>query len=76
MAKITGILCQIITGDIDNAGTDGRVFLGLGAREFRLDSDSDDYERDSWREYILGEGPVEPNLPPPQVSFESGGRKA
>lgn len=67
MSKVTGILCQILTGNVDNAGTDGRVYLGLGGREFRLDSTADDYERGSWREYILGEGPDEPNLPPPQV---------
>ena len=67
MAQVTGILCQVITGDVENAGTDGRVYLGLGGREFRLDSSADDYERGSWREYILGRGPVEPNLPQPQV---------
>lgn len=71
MAKITGILCQIITGNIDNAGTDGRVYLGLGGREFRLDSRADDFERGSWREYILGQGPIEPNLPSPQVRVEN-----
>jgi hypothetical protein len=67
MAIVTGILCQMITGDIANAGTDGRVYLGLGAREFRMDSSADDYERGSWREYIMGLGPVEPNLPAPQI---------
>jgi hypothetical protein len=66
MAHVTGILCQIITGDVDNAGTDGRVYLGLGGREFRLDSKADDYERGSWRVYVLGQGPVDP-LPPPQT---------
>jgi hypothetical protein len=71
MAKITGILCQIITGRIDGAGTDGSVYLGLGGREFRLDSSADDYERGSWREYILGRGPVEPNLPPPQIRVQN-----
>lgn len=70
MAAITGILAQIITGDIDNAGTDGRVYLGLGGREFRMDSKEDDYERGSWREYIMGAGPLEPNLPPPQIRVE------
>jgi hypothetical protein len=67
MAQITGCLCQIITGKMSGAGTDGSVFLGLCGREFRLDSTADDYERGSWREYILGAGPVEPNLPPPQI---------
>ncbi len=27
MAKITGILCQIITGNVAGAGTDGSVYL-------------------------------------------------
>jgi len=71
MAKITGILCQIITGNVDGAGTDGSVYLGLGGREFRLDSSADDYEKGSWREYILGRGPVEPNLPPPQTRVQN-----
>ena len=72
MAKITGILCQIITGDVSNAGTDGRVYLGLGGREFCMNSSADDYERDSFREYIMGRGPVEPNLPAPQVRVLEG----
>jgi hypothetical protein len=64
MSQVTGILCQIITGNVNNAGTDGWVYLGLGGREFRLDSTADDYERGSLREYILGRSPLEPNLPP------------
>lgn len=67
MTKVTGILCQIITGDVDGAGTDGRVYLGIGGREFRLDSREDDYERGSWREYILGTAPLETDLSPPQI---------
>ena len=67
MAKITGILCQIITGDVSGAGTDGRVYLGLGGREFCMNSSADDYERGSWREYVMGRGPVGPELPEPQV---------
>jgi hypothetical protein len=67
MAKVTGILCQIITGDVDGAGTDGRVYLGIGGREFRVDSREDDYERGSWREYILGTVPLETNPSPQQI---------
>src|SRR5215813_2863948 len=67
MAKVTGILCQVLTSNIKNAGTDGRVYLGLGGREFRMDSSQDDYEQGSIREYIMGLGPLEPNLPPPQI---------
>jgi hypothetical protein len=70
MSAITGILVQVITGDVENAGTDGSVYLGLGGREFRLDSKADDYERGSWREYVLGRGPKEPDLPNPQVRVE------
>ncbi|GAA1672349.1 hypothetical protein [Microbacterium lacus] len=70
MTAITGILVQIITGDMENAGTDGRVYLGLGGREFRLDSRANDFERGSWREYILGRGPKEPDLPSPQIRVE------
>jgi len=70
MAQVTGILCQVITGKQSGAGTDGRIFLGLGGREFRLDSSRDDYERGSWREYICGQAPLEPTLPPPQIRVE------
>jgi hypothetical protein len=80
MSQITGLLCQVITGDVDNAGTDGRVYLGIGGREFLLDSAADDYERGSWREYVLGDGgwtssapgvtPVNnPNWNDPRVGF-------
>jgi hypothetical protein len=74
MAQVTGILCQVITGNVDGAGTDGRVYLGLGGREFRMDSRADDYERGSWREYIMGLGPVEPDLPAPQIRVLNGPR--
>ena len=64
MPPITGIVCGIGTGDVDGAGTDGRVYLGLGGREFRLDSTADDYERGSRRDYIMGRGPNDPPQPP------------
>jgi hypothetical protein len=74
MAKITGILCQMITGNVSGAGTDGSVFLGLGGREFRMDSTADDFERGSFREYIMGAGPLEPNLPSPQIRVNNKDR--
>jgi hypothetical protein len=67
MSSVTGIACQIITGDVEGAGTDGRVYLGIGGREFRLDSREDDYERGSWREYLLGTAAPERNLSAPQL---------
>jgi hypothetical protein len=66
MAQVTGILCQVLTGNVDGAGTDGSVYLGLGAREFCMDSHANDYERGSDRSYIMGLGPIEP-LPPGEV---------
>jgi hypothetical protein len=77
MAQVTGILCQVITGNVDGAGTDGRVYLGLGAREFRMDSSADDYERGSRREYLIGHPPVEPdpnNIPGQQIRVLNGPR--
>jgi hypothetical protein len=41
VAKVTGILCQIITGDVADAGTDGNVYIrGLTFPSARRISDS------------------------------------
>jgi hypothetical protein len=60
---VTTILARIVTHDIDNAGTDAHVYLGIGGREFYIDSDNevggtdyDDFERGDDRTYFLGEG--------------------
>jgi hypothetical protein len=74
MASVSGILCQIVTGNVDAAGTDGRVYLGLGGREFRLDSTADDFEKGSWREYILGAVPADLDLPPPRAPVRNADR--
>lgn len=66
MPQISGLLCQIITGKISGAGTDGDIFLGLCGREFVIDSKADDFERGNWREYILGDPPI-PNGPTPSI---------
>lgn len=57
MADIERIDVRVVTGDGSGAGTDGRVYAGIAGREFRIDSDSDDFERGSDRTYVLGEGP-------------------
>ena len=74
MARISGILCQVVTGNVDGAGTDGRVYLGLGGREFRLDSVADDFEKLSWREYVIGAAPDEPLLPRPRIRVKNAER--
>jgi hypothetical protein len=74
MARISGIVCQVITGNVAGAGTDGRVYLGLGGREFRLDSTADDFEKHSWREYVLGAAPDESDRPPPRTPVRNPDR--
>jgi hypothetical protein len=71
MARISGILCPVITANVAGAGTDGRVYLGLGGREFRLDSSADDFEKHSWREYVLGAAPNDRDLQPQQVRVKN-----
>lgn len=74
MATITGLLCGILTAGIPGAGTDGRVYLGIGGREFRLASTAPDFEPGSGLIYILGKSPDEPNPPPPQIRVLNGER--
>lgn len=77
MVQITRIRCDIATGKLSGAGTDGSVYLGVAGREFRLDSTADDYERDSVRRYTLGElvtpfstdGVNNPQLNDPNLGF-------
>lgn len=56
MPQITSIHLHIETGNLSGAGTDGDVYLGLGGREFSIDTTRDDFERGAGREYILGDG--------------------
>jgi hypothetical protein len=62
MALVTKISCRVDTGDETGASTDGFPYLGLGGREFRLDTSHDDFQRHPKDdplanfEYIFGEG--------------------
>lgn len=55
MAAISGILFVVQMSNFDGSGTDGDIYLGIGGREFYVDSGYDDYERGSYLEYILGD---------------------
>jgi hypothetical protein len=46
---------QVITADEDSADTRGRVFLGLGGREFRLAEGGDEFDRGVTTTFKLGE---------------------
>lgn len=56
MAKIESIEVNVETGPDPDAGTDGSIYLGFCGREFSLDSSSDDFERNSTKKYIFGQG--------------------
>jgi hypothetical protein len=56
MAAITRIDIRLKTGNRSSAGTDGDVYLGIGGREFSLDSEVDDFEQNSDRTYTFGAG--------------------
>ena len=56
MPQITSITLHLQTGGQSGAGTDGDVYLGIGGREFSIDSTRDDFQRGDGRSYVLGEG--------------------
>lgn len=61
MVKVDTIFIRLKTKDVENAGTDGDVYLGIGGREFQINkSDRDDFERGDDATYILGDRPITP----------------
>lgn len=64
MPNVARINVQITTGNRSGAGTNGRLYLGLGGREFRLDDPNDnDLERGDFDIFIIG-GPGANNTNP------------
>ena len=59
MATINKIKVEIVTSNINNAGTNGDVFIAIAGREFKLDSTANDFEQNSRRTYILGKRAAE-----------------
>jgi len=55
MSIITKIDVKIITGDRPGAETAGRVYLGIGGREFCLSTGPNDFIRNSRQIFTLGE---------------------
>ena len=55
MGDIDKVEIRIVTGDRQRAGTGEQVVLGLGGREFKLDSRANDFQRGSDRTYVLGD---------------------
>jgi hypothetical protein len=53
---ITKIEITIRTGNVSESGTNGRVYLGIGGREFRLDKPGNQFERGDVDTFIIGDG--------------------
>jgi hypothetical protein len=47
MTQIVQIKVEIKTSNESNAGTNGKVFLGIGGREFRLDKQGNQFQKNN-----------------------------
>jgi hypothetical protein len=56
MPHVGKITVAVKTGDVTNAPTNGRVYLGLGGREFRLNKPGDQFKRGATDTFIIGDG--------------------
>ena len=54
--NVDRIVVKIQTGNKSAAGTNGKVYLGIGGREFRLNKSGDQFKRNKEDEFILGVG--------------------
>ena len=54
--NIESIHVLIQTAKEENAGTDGDVYLGICGREFVIDTDQKDFDKNSTKTYIIGDG--------------------
>jgi hypothetical protein len=56
MVAITKLELRLVTGNREDAETDGDVFLGVAGREYFVDTGANDFERGSDRTYVFGDG--------------------
>jgi len=56
MVEITQINIILKTGNVIGAGTDGRVYLGIGGREFKLDKPGNQFEKGDSDTFTIGNG--------------------
>ena len=54
MVTIQKIVFRIRTADIEDAGTDGEVYVGFCGREFHIGTSYEDFERGAERSYSAG----------------------
>ncbi|GGZ07449.1 hypothetical protein CP967_32425 [Streptomyces nitrosporeus] len=55
MAAISQIIAHIVTADVEHASTGSWIYLGLGGREFSLDTHDVDFSRGADACFLLGE---------------------
>lgn len=60
MSAITRILLKIKTANTEGAGTDGNVYLGIGGREFKIDTSINDFEKNVSQDIVMGDIHVNP----------------
>ena len=56
MPQIESIRVEVNTLDVNGAGTNGSLYLGVCGREFDLDTSANDLERGAADQFILGNG--------------------
>lgn len=58
MVPVNTIFLKLWTRGVEGAGTNGNIYLGIGGKEFYVDSedeDDDDFEAGNIRTYVFGE---------------------
>ena len=58
MGVLNGFRLQLVTGSSSGAKTDGDVYVGLGGREFYVDSEANDFEASTSLSYAYGGSPA------------------
>jgi hypothetical protein len=83
MTHLGKIIVEIKTANVSGAGTNGRVYLGIGRREFRLNKDGDQFQAGSTDNFVIGAGgninspnnsndlPLGANMNAPEIQFAS-----
>lgn len=54
MAHIEQIQVIVVTGSVNGAGTNGRIFLGMGGREFRLNKSGNQFQKGDTDTFQIG----------------------
>ena len=79
MPHVGKIQVTTVTGNSNEASTDGKVSLGIGGREFRLNKSGDQFKRGQTDNFIIGDGTniQNPDINGlPTVSPATGGQKS